>query len=81
MAERMGELFRQDNYGLSKDAGIEDIGMRPYGPLRPFEPDPALEQLETGEALRGVGSMVRPERFHEAVMRMPMSRNIHGRAR
>jgi hypothetical protein len=60
---------------LSGQAGIRDIGRRRYSqPGDVWEEQP--EVAETGAALRGVTRMINPERFSDAVSRMPLSRNI-----
>jgi hypothetical protein len=87
MADRMGELFRDDTYTppwwrdryapspLAIDAGIKDIGRR-YGPPGEVQIDPILDRIEASEGVRGIAGMARPERFSDALMRMPMSQNI-----
>lgn len=65
---------------MINDAGVPDIGKQRYGSRRnvPLAPK-QLERVETGRALRGVAEQADPEKFLDAVSRMPESTNIQDR--
>jgi hypothetical protein len=67
--------YRGDYWGLGADAGVDDIGRRRYtrpGDVWTDQP----ELAETGAAVRGITRRIDPERFSDAVSRMPESENI-----
>jgi hypothetical protein len=76
---KLSELFAQDRYNqLAADAGLYDIGRRPYGPPAPL-PLPESDYRDFMDATHAIGSLANPERFMDAMAQRPMSRNIENR--
>jgi hypothetical protein len=65
---------------MINEAGVPDIGKKRYGTRRNIPlASKQQERIQEGKTLKGVAKMANPERFADAVSRMPESTNIQDR--